>query len=114
MRDLEHDADWFKKLGACINLVKRGGTEGERSSAQARVDHMIAQLTPAEIRIITRGLPGVANQPNAPPRTVRHRTGTKREEITSLLRQGYFPKTVAYKVGCKVQYVYKVKRDLGL
>src|SRR5215475_16053904 len=87
--------DKLGKVGASIALAMRGTTEGERSAGLATAKRLLAKLSPAETRMVMQCLPGVGDGGQQPPRQTRRRTGTKREKIIELLRQGREPKSIA-------------------
>jgi hypothetical protein len=99
--------DFYKRLGACVNLALHGSTPGERSSGQAAVDRLMAKLSASEHAILATALPNVAT----PPKARTHRAGTKAAQIAELLKQGMKPKDIAKQMGVRVQYVYNVRRQ---
>lgn len=101
------DEKFYQRLGACINLAIAGSTDGERASGAAAAKRLLAKLTPAEQRVIMRGLPGAI-----PPKRVNHKPGTKRAQIVELLDKGLKPKDIAIQLGIRPQYVYRVMHDM--
>lgn len=107
--------DAYKRLGTCMALAARGASPGERVAAVEAMKRIINGL-PAEQRVaLNAALEALVPSPDGqlryrpPP---RRKSGTKREQIISLLNQGYKPKRIAEMLNMRPNYVYHVKAEM--
>jgi DNA-binding NarL/FixJ family response regulator len=107
--------DAYKRLGTCMALAARGATPGERVAAVEAMKRIINGL-PGEQRVaLNAALEALVPSPDGqqqyrpPP---RRKSGTKREQIISLLNQGYKPKRIAEMLNMKPNYVYHIKAEM--
>jgi DNA-binding NarL/FixJ family response regulator len=108
--------DAYKRLGTCMALAARGATPGERVAAVEAMKRIINSLPAEQKGQLNAALQALVPNPDGsqqryqPPR--RRKSGTKREQIISLLNQGYKPKRIAEMLNMKPNYVYHVKAEM--
>jgi DNA-binding NarL/FixJ family response regulator len=108
--------DAYKRLGTCMALAARGATPGERAAAVEAMKRIINGL-PAEQKAaldaallsLVPNTDGTQRQYRPPP---RRKSGTKREQIISLLNQGYTPRRIAEMLNMRPNYVYHIKAEM--